>query len=588
MADQTSRSHDNVLRGLVSDSPHRARCASSPKPLRHPQFATARTRLAVAVLMVGSAGLVGVAVSGQAATPPGLDFIQVGHWVFHDGLQSAFHVDGSTNQVDAQVPVPGVERGSQVVQGDRAGYVVERSRITEFDKSTLSVDNASTPPAVEQPAVLEVAGGPYLVYRNAGQIVRLGDPAATVPAGGPLSTPVATGEHGPDGATVWVHRIDTGSLCDLPKAAIRLACPAQLPEGHAGSLTVVDDRPTVVDITSKTVRVIGKDGFGESTAIGVDLPVTAQIATGTVDGWLAALDPEHNRLHLIDTAGLANRPAVKPVAVDLPKDGKFAAPVVSERTIALVDQTRNELLTYDSNGALKSTTKVPGEGGAPRASRGEDGRIYVDSADGSHLLVVNSDSGAVANVSVALPITSSASPVTRSTAPASSASLAPVAVKPTAPPSTTTFTTTVSVPQPSGPPALQLIPLLSYTAEGEHTRAKYYTTTSQRPPPQHDPPYRQTATLGQIATRSYPGTRLLIACEEDWGAERTTVDSGTCPSEFTKTADLGWIFSSPPEAHPSAPLYRCAHKYFGASYDTLESRCSDDVKSERLGYVVTG
>src|SRR2546430_993938 len=88
---------------------------------------------------------------------------------------------------------------------------------------------AATP---RRPVVREVVGGPYLVYRNAGQIVRLGDPVATVPASGQVSAAVTTSD-----GTLWVSRSD-GALCQLPKGAARLACPAQIPQGHKGSLSV--------------------------------------------------------------------------------------------------------------------------------------------------------------------------------------------------------------------------------------------------------------------------------------------------------------------------------------------------------------
>src|SRR6185312_1184103 len=74
---------------------------------------------------------------------------------------------------------------------------------------------------------------------------------------------------------------------------------------------------------------------------------------------------------------------------------------------------RNEVSTYDSSGALKSRKKVSGKGGAPRLAKGEDDRIYVDSSDGSHVLVVNGEDGSVAEVSVdnaAKALTTSAVP----------------------------------------------------------------------------------------------------------------------------------------------------------------------------------
>ncbi|QXV62294.1 fibronectin type III domain-containing protein [Amycolatopsis sp. TNS106] len=357
--------------------------------------AMARTRMAVALVVAGCLALVGLAVTGQAATPDRLEFVQVGHWVYNDAAQSAFHVDGSTNRVDARADVPGAN-GSQVAQGDDSGYVVERNRITEFDKATLSVAESVPPPAPETPFVLEIAGGPYLVYRNAGQIVRLGDPAATVPAGGPLSRPVATAE-----GTVWTHRVDNGSVCELPKGAAVMTCPAHLPPGHGGGLTLVGDRPVVLDTTGDSLHRVGPDGLGDGLPLGIKLSPSAQVANSAVGDRLAIADPERNQLHLIDVSGLdQDRPSAKPISVELSKGSRFNGPLSSSNVVAMVDETRGEVLTYDAAGKLKSTTKVPGQGRVPRLAKGEDNRIYVDSSDGSHVLVVNGDDGTVVDVDV--------------------------------------------------------------------------------------------------------------------------------------------------------------------------------------------
>ncbi len=348
-----------------------------------------------AVLVAGLA-VVGIAVTGHASLPDDLQFVQAGHWVYNTSSQSAVHVDGATGQVDAQAAVPGAEAGSPVVQSGRSGYVVDRTRITEFSKSTLGVESSKAPPAAEEPVVLEVAGGPYLVYRNAGQIARLGDPAATAPTGGPLSAPVTTSD-----GTVWVHRIDNGSICDLPRGATLLTCPAQLPQGHDASLSIVADRPVVLDTTASVLRSVGANGLGDPADIGLSLPATVQVASDDVDGRLAVVDPDHGQLHLIDAAGLLqSRPVARPVSVPLEKGGHYAGPVATSHTVAVVDQARHEVRTYDSKGALKSSKAVPEGGGEARLSLGQDHRIYVDNHDGSHMVVVDGGDGVAADVDV--------------------------------------------------------------------------------------------------------------------------------------------------------------------------------------------
>ncbi|MFI7677956.1 fibronectin type III domain-containing protein [Actinophytocola sp. NPDC049390] len=352
-------------------------------------------RLTITAVIVGCLGLLGVAVFREAPASQAVEFIPVGHWVYHVADESAYHVDGSTGQVDARVSVPGAEQDSQVAQGDGSGFVVERKRITIFDSSTLHVEDAVDAPAAERPVVLEVAGGPYLVYRNAGQVVRLGDPMATVAAGGPVTDPVATRD-----GTVWLHRIDTGALCTLPRGATRLSCPARVEQRHQGRLTVVGDRAALVDTTADTVSLVHDDGLGTTRPLGFDAPASARVAASDAGGRLALLDTEHGTMHLVDTAGLDGRPESAPVEVELPADGEFVGPVAAADVVAVVNTAGNELLTYDSTGEHRETTRLPDKEGEPRLVSGEDDRIYVDSPDGSHVLVVDGSDGSVLDVPV--------------------------------------------------------------------------------------------------------------------------------------------------------------------------------------------
>ena len=341
------------------------------------------------VLLVGTC-LVAVtaAMSGAATAPPGLRFAQAGHWVANPSLGMVFHVNGAARTVDAQVAISGMEAGSQVVQGDTSGYVVGRSRIIEFGKSNLSVEQTLTPPTGERPVLIEAKGGPYLVYREAGSVVRLGGTPATIPAGRLLGDPVATRD-----GTLWLHRTDSNVLCHLAPEADRVSCSAAAPAGHTGALTVVDKRAVFVDTETDTLSPIVDDGLGRPTRIGVDLPPTAQVAGSDVSGRVAILDPAARRMHLVDATGLGtDRKAAAPVTVSLP-EGTYSAPSASKSSVVLLDLQRNAVLSYDGAGRQQQITQMPPETGEPRLSRGEDERVYVDGAEGRHVMVVDHDGG---------------------------------------------------------------------------------------------------------------------------------------------------------------------------------------------------
>ncbi|AXB41815.1 fibronectin type III domain-containing protein [Amycolatopsis albispora] len=345
-----------------------------------------RSPLVITVVAVVTAA--GLALSGAARPEGGVDFFQSGHWVFNSVLGTVFHIDGASRNIDAQLGLPGADPGSQVVQGETGGYVVGGNRIIEFGKSDLAVGKVTAPAAQERPVALEIAGGPYLVYRNAGQIVRLGDEHTTISAGGSLGDPVST-----SAGSVWVHHQGTNSLCELARDADRLACPTNAPSGHTGGLTVVADRPVFVDTSTDTAHPIEGGKFGEGTALGVDVPPSARFASTDVGGRIAVLDSAGKRMHLVDTTPAKTRP----ITVDLPA-GDYSAVASSGQAVVLLDRARNTVLTYDRDGRPRQSTPVPP--GEPRLARGEDSRVYVDSADGGHVLVVDNN-GAVNPVQVA-------------------------------------------------------------------------------------------------------------------------------------------------------------------------------------------
>ena len=341
-----------------------------------------RSRLPVVAVVVACVAGVVAAVTGAANPVSAVQFLLPGHWIYNASLQSVFHVDGATGDVDAQARVPGGGPGDQVYQGDTSGYVVGDSRITEFGKSSLSVEESTTPPAKELPVGVETDGGPYLVYRTSGKVVRLGDHHTVLSLGGPVGTPVATRD-----GTLWLPRTKAGLLCQLRKDAKQVSCPVLLPKGHAGELSTVSDRPVFVDTTKDTLHVVEKDGLGEPRDLGVDAHDDARLASTDVGGRLAILDGQ--RMHLVDAGmGTAGIDPAEPVTVDL-GEGEYAGPVATGSVVAVVNRTTNTLITYDSAGKRKQTKEIPAENGDPRLTRGEDDRIYVDGAQGEHVVVVD-------------------------------------------------------------------------------------------------------------------------------------------------------------------------------------------------------
>jgi hypothetical protein len=350
-------------------------------------------------------------LSGAAKPLPAAPFALTGHWVFNSVLHNVFHIDGATTNIDAQLPVD-APPGSQVVQGDTNGFVVSPTGITEFDRSTLSVQPTIAPPTTEVPVTIETVGGPYLVYRNAGKIDRLGDPVADVSVGSAVGDPVFSSE-----GTVWVHRNGVGQICELPKGADHVSCPVSAPKDHPGALTMVGDRLEFVDLFTDQVHAVEHNALGPGVPLGAPVSPNSRAAAQDVAGRTVLFDPDRQVLLF------AGSPHAKATTIALP-GGDYDGPMSNGSTVVVVNRQSGTVLTYGPDGTPQDSKPIGHGGGQqPRLSRGEDNRIYVENPNGTHVLVVGSN-GKVQDV--------------------------PVTPKPAAPTTTSAGSTSPSEPRPTG------------------------------------------------------------------------------------------------------------------------------------------
>jgi hypothetical protein len=351
-----------------------------------------RPRAALAAVVAACVGVTAIAVTGAGNATPGLKFVQSGHWIYNSTVGSLFHIDGGTKNVNAEVPLPGAGPDTVVVQTDKSGYVLAPGRSFEFGKSDLKVADPLLQPA-ELPVGLEAAGVAFAVFRQAGRIVRFGEHPLTEPVGGTLGEPVVS----PTG-TLWVHRQDTGQLCQLPVQADRLTCLAKVSVGHTGALTMVGDLAVFVDTTARAMRAVSSEGLGRTVSLaGLDITATSVIAPNDVAGRVAILNPDSNELHLVDAAQLiSDKPARGAITKKL-RPGRYERVASSGSGIALIDEKTDTLVTLDRDGEQKDLRKIPppssgakrGPDARTRLFRGADSRLYVDSLAGEHVMVVD-------------------------------------------------------------------------------------------------------------------------------------------------------------------------------------------------------
>lgn len=362
--------------------------------------------IVVVLLAVGLPVLLAPTLPARA-----LEFLQVGHWVFNRATSTVFHVHGGSKEVDAKIALPAVGEGGIVVQGAASGYVVDGKTVVGFGKSTLTVGGVIPTGLDEPPIGLEVPGGPYLVYRRAGSIVRLGLGATTIAVGGPVTSAVATTD-----GTVWVRRADSGQICRLGPADAAPACAVTAPGRPAATLTVTGGRPALYDPADGTLALVGGDALAAPVPVTPALPPGAEVASTDAGGRLPVLDPR-GRLLLADT-GWTGRPgasAAGPVTVALGA-GRFRSPVATDDAVALLDVTRSRVLTFGRDGSRRTVAPVARPAESAVVVRGPDGKVYVDDAAGAHTLVVDPD-GAVTPVRLGGKVTAPTTPKKRTEAP---------------------------------------------------------------------------------------------------------------------------------------------------------------------------
>jgi hypothetical protein len=350
-----------------------------------------RSEATLAAVVAGCVALMSVVVLTGAGSPDnGVKFAQSGHWVYNSVVGRIFHLDGSTGEVDADVQLE-AEPGAQVVQTDKQGYVLSRSRIDRFGKSDLTVLDPIDPPVKdERPVGLEGPGGAYAVYRQAGKVIRFGDQQTVASAGGPLGDPVVTAD-----GTLWVHLVKDGKLCRLPRNTDRMTCPASAPKGHKGGLSAVGTDAVFVDLTANEAYTLSSGGIGDRIRLGdEDIPDDALVAGNDVDGRVAIVDRRHSRVHLIDVSH-PDKPA-KPRTAPIPK-GSYDKVASSGEGLALLDRKNSSLLTLNREGEKVMETTIPRRPAADREQpesnlyRGDDSRVYVENGTGDRVVVVDRD-----------------------------------------------------------------------------------------------------------------------------------------------------------------------------------------------------
>ncbi|WP_350279096.1 fibronectin type III domain-containing protein [Kribbella sp. HUAS MG21] len=341
----------------------------------------------VAALVLGT--FIGYSALGRGA--PAVAFQQAGHWVYNATLGAVFRVDGGGKTVDAEVRGVQAEPGSQVVQGATNGYVVRADGVIVFGKSNLTVKSTVRIGIPEEPVGIEAQSGPYLVYRQHGQIVRLGDQQQTITVGSVVSSAIATA----DGA-LWLR--NANHFCRLAPASTALTCELPAQAGDAGALLSLAGKPAFANLSKRTLTPLTGEKAGRAVPMGVSgaLPTTSVVAQSDVNGRIPILAGQ--RLLLVDAAG-----AKAAESINLPP-GRYGAVAATGAAVAVLDTDKRVVRTFAPDGKALHTHELSkkkdgGHKGSPRVTAGQDGRLYIDDETGAVVTVVDGD-GSVSEVDI--------------------------------------------------------------------------------------------------------------------------------------------------------------------------------------------
>jgi hypothetical protein len=342
---------------------------------------------------------------------------------------------------------------------------------------------------------IETVGGPYAVYRNAGRIVRLGDPPVAVAVGSAVGDPVVTSD-----GTVWVHRTAVGSICALAKGAGQLSCPVSAPKDDAGALTVIGGRLEFVDLFTNQIHTVEHNALGPGVSLGgVQLSPDSRPAAQDLAGRVVLLDPQRRTLVFADT----RNSHAKPVTIALP-GGDYDGPVSTGSSVVVVDRQSGTVLTYGPDGKPQDKKPIGHDGGQqPRLSHGEDNRVYVENPNGTHVLVV-APNGKVTDV----PVT--AKPV----APTSTSAASTSSSRPTG--STDPTVSPTGTHEPVAPPTTRKPPVaLPATAPGAPTAVSAAAGDSSA-----------TVSWGAAANNRSSITQYLVSWQASTGVTGSVAVSG--------------------------------------------------------------
>jgi hypothetical protein len=340
-----------------------------------------------------------VAIIGFAAFGSGYRATQVAQ---HDGSatlakgHTVVHVNGETGRPDAEVAremATGRQRLEVVQTPSGAVYVVNTATgvVTSIDTTTMQPD-AKRKPAGRASSVQVVTGGhdTYVIDRRRG-LVDLVDPKGLTTRRTVSVTPGIKDAVVDGGGTAWVLGRD-GQVRRIVAGQQREVIPA----GGGGSrLTLVGDRPMVVDADAAAARQLDRGGADQALRLpipaGSRLELSAPSNVGT-SAWIVLEDSGE----LVRVPVHGGKVQTEPLG-DIATGADFGPPVADSGRVYVPDYTHRAVLVLDAD-MLRLEKRVPVPGDSPAFDVFvRNGKVWINdpyarqavaiAADGHHVEV---------------------------------------------------------------------------------------------------------------------------------------------------------------------------------------------------------
>jgi virginiamycin B lyase len=359
------------------------------------------------IVIVGTAmvalATLGVALGrGRGDVTPSLQLGSGSAWfaTVHQG--SAALLDGGTGSRVAHVDgVAQADADFTVVQSGSSALVVDRDRgtVARIDAATWTL---GTPVPIGDPGDrrldVHAGGSTAWVVSHQGGVVQQLDPSSMTMVGAPQTLPgPVTAAAVTDDGRLWAIT-DAGELRSYRDG--RAATSARVLDTDHATLTLVGQRPVVVDLTHGRAAVVDPATGAPAGPACLDVPTDIPPAIGgssDATPWFLATTPEAGTLVVSDIdAGTCTVVPLGPASAA----ARYGAPVEADRLVFVPDLETGQVVVVDPMAPVAARVKAHvdlGLAGAHVALSVRAGHVWFDEVDGDRAGVITEDLRAVSS-----------------------------------------------------------------------------------------------------------------------------------------------------------------------------------------------